>query len=69
MPRLSQNTKQALDIKLTFMLEIKPEKEQFSAKHDFFPSFYRVHFGLLLGWEYEFVCQDLGTVKQCVYVK
>ena len=56
----SQIIKQAFGIPVTFITEIKPQKERFLAKKKkniLFGNFY-VHFELLLGWEYTYVSYD-----------
>ena len=59
-----KNLKQAIDKRLTFIFEIKPQKEHFLVKYHRFFSYWSLYFSTLLRWENTYVCQQLRTEKQ-----
>ena len=54
----SQNIKQKFGVQVTFILEIKPQKESLLAKYDCHYGDLCVHFEPLLRWESEYVCPN-----------
>ena len=55
----NENIKQSNGMQLTFILEIKLQKEHCSAKYHQFNNSWRVSFETLLGWQTKYVCQKL----------
>ena len=64
-----QNIKQAISIQATSSRKISIKKNILLSKCDHLFSKLWVHFEPLLGWEYAFICHDLRTEKQDIYVK
>ena len=62
----SQNIKQRVFTRVTFISEIKPQKKGFLAKYVRFFRDLCVHFEHLLGLEYAYVCHDLRTEKESI---
>ena len=62
----NQNIKQKFGIQVTFISEIKPQKEPFLAKYDCFFGDLWVHFEYLLGWECACICHGLRTEKESI---
>ena len=54
----SQNIEQAIGILMTFISEIKLQKENILAKFDYLFVNLHVHLEPLLGWECAYVCHD-----------
>ena len=54
----SQNTKQAIDIQVIFISEIKPQIEHFLVQFDCVLGDLCVNFEPLLGWECAYVCHN-----------
>ena len=55
---ITQNFKQKFVIQVTFISDIKPQKQRFLAKYDCFFGDLCVHFQSLLGRECVYVCHD-----------
>ena len=65
----SQNKNQEISIHMTFILEIKLQKESYARyDHSFSPNRKFVLFEPLLGWQCVYVCHDLRTEKEGIYV-
>ena len=62
----SQNIQQKFGIQVTFISEIKPQKERFLEKYDCFFKDLCIHLEPLLGWERAYVCNDLRTAKESI---
>ena len=65
----SQNIQQTFRIQVTFISEIKPQKERFLDQYDCFLRNFCVHVEPLLGWEYAYVWHDIRTEKESIYGK
>ena len=64
----SQNIKQKFGIQVTFISEIKPQKERFLAKYDCYFGDLCVHFKPPLRWESAYVCPNIRTEKKAFTV-
>ena len=53
---------------MTFISEIKPQKERFLAKYDCYFGDLCVHFETPLGWETAYVCPNIRTEKKAFTV-
>ena len=62
----SQNIQQKFGIQVTFISEIKPQKERFLEKYDCFFKDLCILLEPLLGWERAYVCNDLRTAKESI---
>ena len=65
----NENIKQSTHIKVTFTLKIKIQNHQFSQVCRLLLSYRSSHFQFLLEWESTYVCHDLNTDNQTIYVK
>ena len=63
------NITEAIGKQVALMLEIKLNKYIFLANYDLFFSQKRVPIEPLLGWECVYVCHELRTEKEGIYVK
>ena len=66
---VSQNKNLEIGKQLNFILEIKLQKHIFFIKIRTFFSDLCVHFESFLGWGCAYVCYDLKTEKEEIYVK
>ena len=57
------------NIQVTFISEIKPQKERFLEKYDCFFKDLCILLEPLLGWERAYVCNDLRTAKESIKSK
>ena len=65
----SQNIEQEFGIQVTFIIEIKPQKERFLAKKPSLFGDFCVDFEPPLGWECAYVWHDIRTEKESIYGK
>ena len=60
----SQNKKRAIDKEVTFISEIKLQKEHFLSKRHCLLGDLRVHFEPLLGWKCTYICHHQAIEKE-----